>query len=204
MYTDWEHKQYLPLARGMTLKTIKAHVVLVALLTLVLSGCSNSTLPSSTPSLDDSSYEEYTPEPTLTAQDIVSATRKTFSWNRNGDCANIYDSLYLSFTLTNISGKSIDAIELEAVISDEFDDSLKTVSMQSSKTFAKGKKLVVGSTGTKCFKLNNYDDGDNTILNWSSGDQGNLTLNLNRVKFVDGTVENYYGDQIYEESFTVQ
>jgi hypothetical protein len=181
----------------------KGILIFVAIFALALSGCSTPISQSETPSPDDSNYEEYTPEPTQSAQDIVSATRKTLSWNRNGDCANIYDSLYLAFTLKNISGKSIDAIELEAEILDEFGDSLKKVNLESGKTFSAGKQMVVGSTGTKCFKLNNYDAGDNTILNWSSGDQGQLTLSLNRVKFKDGTIENFYGDQIYDESFTV-
>ena len=186
------------------LKIKKNTLLFVAAFTLVLSGCSSATPPIVAPGVDDSGYEEYTPEPTLTAQDIVTATRKTFSWNRNGDCGNIYDSLYLTFTLKNISGKAIDAIELKAEISDEFGDPLKTVNLKSSQTLAPGKQLVVGSTGTKCYKLNNYDNGDNTILNWSRGDEGNLTLSLLRVKFVDGTIENYYGDQIYEQAFTIQ
>lgn len=152
---------------------------------------------------DDSSFEDYTPEPVLTGKDIFSVTREKLSWDHAGTCADIYDSLYIIFSIKNISDKTVDAVDMSAEISDEFGDSLKTVNMQSSATISPNKSIRVGSTGSHCYKLNNYESGDNVILNWSAGDQGTLTLNLDRIKFDDGSIEDYYGEEIYTESFTV-
>ena len=177
--------------------------MLILGLTLV-SGCaSNVSEDSQYDYTDESVSEEYTPPPEVTASDVVSVKRTRLGWEQGGDCGGIYDSLFVTFDVTNTSGKVIEAIEFTAEISNEFGDSLKSVSLKTSAAIANGKTKALGSTGTKCFKLNDYVSGDNAILSWSSGDQGQLTLGLNRVKFGDGTTESFYGEEVYEENFTV-
>ncbi len=154
-------------------------------MSLGLSGCSTTSYysqASSTP------YEE---PKELTQADFVSTSRTSMSIDPNGRCGGYADSLLIKYRVRNLGSRDILVISGKIVILNLLDQELKSVGFVYSKGIDAGKSATVGTTGSKCYSLNQFDAGDSQILASTTGDRLKVGLLVTEINYTNGDEQSF-------------
>jgi|688.fasta_scaffold794433_1 hypothetical protein len=163
-------------------KSISAALVI---LSLGVSGCSTSGYTSQVRSTPYEIPKE------LTQSDFVSMTRTSMSIDPNGRCGGYADSLLIKYRVRNLDTRDILVLEGKIVVLNLLDQELKSMRVVYSKGIDAGKSATLGTTGSKCYSLNQFDSGDSQILASTSGDRLKVGLLITDINYTDGTQQSF-------------
>jgi len=166
-----------------------ASVVLTV--SLLVSGCGSTVK-------DSASKMDPTDAPTSVTNGEVSQSVKwgevlreelvEFSVSKS-DCSYDDGSLELLAKFTNIYSKEILAIKASAEIQDLFGENLMVLTLDSDQSLAPGKTVNVGSWGSSCFGLNNYDSDQLRLMEMINvSELTKVVIQVSMVAFKDGEI----------------
>ena len=163
----------------------KSITALLVILSLGLSGCS------STSYYGQASSPPYVEPKEISQADFVSTSRTSMTIDRNGRCGGYADSLLIKYRVRNIDSRDILVVSGKIVVLNLLDQELKSMGFVYSKGIDAGKSVTIGTTGSKCYTLNQFDSGDSQILATTSGDRLKVGLLITEITYTNGEEQSF-------------
>lgn len=158
-------------------------IALALLLSTALSGCSGSSIETSgTTSSGESQTEALKDEWT----NYLSQQTIEFSVS-NAECSYTNGTLEVLVKFTNISDRTIAAIDANGTINNVFGEEQMAVNLSVSKKVAAGKSVNAGSWGSSCYSLNPYIAGEAGLLEMDP-ENIKLVVEVTKIAFSDGEI----------------
>ena len=179
------------------------HVIVGVALIALLAGCTatpstmsgesdQSGQPTASSESEDSSESESSDGsedlPSTDWTNYVTAELVEFSVSK-AECSYSDGTLELLVTLTNVSEKTIIAVDAAATVNDVFGEEINAYNISGDKSFGPGEKLNVGSWGSSCYDLNQYSSEDNRLLDMEDLDATtDVVIKIRKIAFEGGEV----------------
>ena len=168
-------------SKGMKLK-VASIAVLISMLVSGCGGSSNDAASNSTGAATSTTNSD------IKWSEILKAEISEFSVSKS-DCSYDDGSLELLVKLTNISTSEILAIDASGEVQDLFGETLMVLNISSDKQLSPGKTVKVGTWGSSCFGLNEYDSDQVRLMEMSNvSELTKVVINVSKIALKDGEV----------------
>lgn len=105
------------------------------------------------------------------------------------DCSYDDGTLELLAKFTNITSRDILAIEASAEVQDLFGEKIMGLNLSSDKLLTSGQTVNVGSWGSSCWGLNNYNSDELRLMNMTDvSELTKIVIQVNKIAFKDGEI----------------
>jgi hypothetical protein len=156
-------------------------------ISMLVTGCGSSSEDAASKT-DPTSSSNSDVSPSVKWSEILKAEISEFSVSKT-DCSYDDGSLELLVKLTNISSSEILAIDASGEVQDLFGDTLMVLNISSDKQLSPGKTVNVGTWGSSCFGLNNYDSDQLRLMEMSNvSELTKVVINVSKIALKDGEV----------------
>ena len=120
--------------------------------------------------------------------EILKAEIIEFSVSK-ANCSYDDGTLELLVKLTNISSKEILAIDASAEIQDLFGEKIMGLNLDSDKLLPPGQIANVGSWGSSCWGLNNYNSDETRLMEMINvSELTKIVIEVSKIAFRDGEI----------------
>lgn len=105
------------------------------------------------------------------------------------DCGYDDGTLELLAKFVNITSRDILAIEADAEVQDLFGEKIMGLSLSSDELLTSGQTVNVGSWGSSCWGLNNYNSDELRLMNMTKVTElTKIIIQVNKIAFKDGEI----------------